>query len=429
MTRRRSTIRTIAAAAFTATVLLTACAMRPILAPVEPPPGSAFDPALISRGADLALLGNCSDCHTAPDGRPYAGGRPLRTPFGLFYGSNITPDAETGIGRWSEDAFARALREGLDREGRHLYPVMPYNHFTKLGDDDVKALYAFIMTREPVRAPRLQHELPFPLRIRGLLGLWKSLYFEPGVFRPDPGRSAEWNRGAYLVDGLGHCGACHTPRNLLGGEKRERYLSGGEAEGWHAPALNAESPSPLPWTAATLHEYLRTGLADGHAIAAGPMDPVVRNLARAPQPDVRAITTYLLTVLEAAGDRRRKPPPAPAASGQIAGDPNLAHGAALYAGNCAPCHEQGRTSSSGSGLNLELGTAMTIPTSANLIRITLEGIPVPEDEPGRFMPGYAAALTDDQMRDLVQYVRVHFGRRPPWRDVDAELRKARAEMR
>jgi mono/diheme cytochrome c family protein len=426
MKTRRSTLRAIAGMVFTTTVLLAACAIRPTLSPIEPPPKSAFDAALVSRGAQLAILGNCSDCHTAPGGRPYAGGRALRTPFGTLYSANITPDAETGIGRWSEHAFSRALREGLDRDGRHLYPVMPYDHFTKLRDDDIKALYAFIMTREPVRAMRPAHLLPFPLNNRGLLGIWKSLYFEAGVFQSDRARSAEWNRGAYLVDGLGHCGACHTPRNLLGAEKKRLYLAGGEAEGWHAPALNAESPSPVAWTAGTLYQYLRTGLADAHAIAAGPMDPVVRNLARAPEQDVRAITTYLLTLMERESVVRSKPERAPVASDRGGTVRGLERGAALYAGNCAQCHDAGRTASSGSGLDLALGTAMTIPTSANLIRITLEGIAAPDGEAGRFMPGFASALTDDQMRDLVAYIRVYFGRQPPWRDVDTQLKKARA---
>jgi mono/diheme cytochrome c family protein len=303
---------------------------------------------------------------------------------------------------------------------------MPYDHFTKLRDDDIKALYAFIMTREPVRAMRPAHLLPFPLNNRGLLGIWKSLYFEAGVFQSDRARSAEWNRGAYLVDGLGHCGACHTPRNLLGAEKKRLYLAGGEAEGWHAPALNAESPSPVAWTAGTLYQYSRTGLADAHAIAAGPMDPVVRNLARAPEQDVRAITTYLLTLMERESVVRSKPERAPVASDRGGTVRGLERGAALYAGNCARCHDVGRTASSGSGLDLALGTAMTIPTSANLIRITLEGIAAPDGEAGRFMPGFASALTDDQMRDLVAYIRVYFGRQPPWRDVDTQLKKARA---
>src|SRR5687768_14305547 len=196
--------------------------MHSALAPSEPPPRAAFDADVIAKGAQLAAMGNCNVCHTAPGGKAYAGGRPLKTPFGTVYGTNITPDPETGIGRWSEAAFARAMREGLDREGRHLYPVFPYDHFTKMTDEDIRALYAFVMTRQPVRAETPPNELPFPFNVRSAIGVWKHLYFEPGRFRPDPAQSAEWNRGAYLAEGLGHCGACHTPRNLVGAEKKSQ---------------------------------------------------------------------------------------------------------------------------------------------------------------------------------------------------------------
>ncbi|MFL6566979.1 MAG: c-type cytochrome, partial [Burkholderiales bacterium] len=264
----------------------TACGSDP-LAPVAAPARASFDAALIAKGAQLAAIGNCRGCHSAEGGRSFAGGRPIDTPFGTFYGTNITPDPDTGIGQWSEQAFRRALREGLDREGHHLYPAFPYEYYTRLTDEDIHALYAYIATREAVRADNRPHELRAPFNIRALLGAWKALYFEPGVFRADPARDVQWNRGAYLVNGLGHCGACHTPRGFLGGEKKDQLFAGGIAEGWHGPALNAGSPAPVPWTAHQLFNYLRTGLDDLHAIAAGPMDPVVRNLARAPEEDVR----------------------------------------------------------------------------------------------------------------------------------------------
>jgi mono/diheme cytochrome c family protein len=398
--------------------------MHSALAPGEPPPRASFDAGVIAKGAQLAAIGNCNVCHTAPGGKTYAGGRPLHTPFGTMYGTNITPDPDTGIGRWSYAAFARAMREGVDREGRHLYPAFPYEYFTRLTDDDVRAIYAFVMTREPVRAESRPHELPFPFNLRSLIGTWKFLFFERGPFRPDASRNTEWNRGAYLVEGLAHCSACHTPRNFLGAEKKRLLFSGGEAEGWHGPALNAANPAPVPWTAEQLYTYLRTGLDELHAIAAGPMEPVVRNLAEVSEQDVRAIAAYLVALSgEAAPGRQKK---AEEALSQAKRDRAARpEGATLYASACGVCHDQGRQTSSGSGLHLALATAVTVPTSKNLIRITLEGIAPRDGAPGRSMPGFAEALTDEQVKDLMVYIRAYYGQLPPWTDIDQELKKFR----
>jgi mono/diheme cytochrome c family protein len=404
-----------------------ACAADPV-APEAVPARSSFDPGLIAKGAQLAAIGNCQVCHTAEGGRSFAGGRPIETPYGAFYAPNITPDPETGIGRWSEGAFARALREGVDREGRNLYPAFPYEYYTRLADEDIRALYAYVATREPVRAPNRPHELRAPFNSRSLIGPWKALYFERGAFQPDPARNAQWNRGAYLVNGLGHCGACHTPRNALGGEKKDERFGGGVAEGWHGPALDARSPAPLPWTAEQLYKYLRTGLDDVHAIAAGPMEPVVRNLARAPEEDVRAMAAYLEALAGPPSAERRKKADAALSQAKGASRAN-GRGAEIYAGTCAACHDRGREAGSGGALPLALGTAMTIPTSSNLLRITLEGIAPPEGEPGRSMPGFADALTDGQVKDLAAYVRSEFGRAAAWTDVDEELKKIREERR
>src|SRR5438067_3088190 len=260
------------------------CASRESAAQVEP--SKSFAPQQVAKGAQLARIGNCMGCHTAEGGKPYAGGFGLKTPFGTVYGTNITPDTETGIGRWSQDEFARAMREGVDREGRHLFPAFPYDHFTKLGDDDVAALYAFVMTREAVNQKNRRNSVPVP---RAALGIWKSRYFERGGFTPDPSRSREWNRGAYLVEALGHCGACHTPRNKLGAEIKDQAFAGGEVEGWHAPALNSASPSPVPWTVEAVPAYPRTVVADLHAISAGPMSDVVHDLSQVSDDAVRAM--------------------------------------------------------------------------------------------------------------------------------------------
>src|SRR4051812_37547172 len=274
-------------------LFLSGCGAREAMAPLNPAEKLPPDPARVVQGARLAALGNCLGCHTAPGGKPYAGGRALKTPFGTIHGTNITPDPDTGIGRWSQAAFARAMREGIDRQGRHLYPAFPYEYFTHLSDDDIASLYAFFMSREPVQQKNAANTIPIP---RFAVAAWNKRYLHAGPVQGDSTQSADWNRGAYLVRSLAHCGACHTPRDRLGGEKKEADFAGGEAEGWHAPALNDASPSPVPWTREDLHTYLRTGIADSHALTAGPMAEVIHDLRRVPDEDVRAIATYIASL-------------------------------------------------------------------------------------------------------------------------------------
>ncbi len=301
------------------------------IAPITPPARSAFDPAAIDRGARLAALGDCISCHTVPGGTPFAGGRGVQTPFGTIYASNITPDPATGIGAWSEAAFRRAMHEGVDRDGHQLYPAFPYDHFTLLTEADDADLYAFLMTRAPVQADTPSDDLPFPLNIRALLAGWKLLFFRPASFQPDPAQSAAWNRGAYLAQGLAHCGACHTPRNFLGAEKSGRRFAGGDAQGWSAYALDAASPAPEPWTADAIYAFLRRGWQAAHGVALGPMGEVTHNLAGAPDDDVRAIATYVASFLGTPQSHPASPPALAAAPGE-----------ALYRGACASCHEGSR---------------------------------------------------------------------------------------
>ena len=257
---------------------------------------AAFDAALVKRGRDLAAIGNCNDCHTVRGGRSFAGGLPVPTPFGTIFSSNITPDAETGIGRWSEAAFRRAMRSGVNREGQHLYPTFPYDHFTNVSDEDDRALYAFLMTRQPVRAPARENQLSFPFNQRFAIAGWKLLFLRHDTYQPDPSQSAEWNRGAYLVEGLAHCGACHTPRNALGAERNSAQFAGGDVDNWHAYALNDQSHAPVPWDADALFAYLRDGWHPDHGTARGPMAEVVSNLSSVPSSDVRAIAVYMAGV-------------------------------------------------------------------------------------------------------------------------------------
>jgi len=414
-----------------------ALAWRPAIDPVEPPDRASFDPARMTKGAELAAVGDCGRCHTVEGGAAYAGGYPLATPFGTIYATNITPDPETGIGRWSEAAFRRAMREGVDREGRHLYPAFPYDHFAKASDEDLTAVYAFLMTRDPVRATAPPNELPFPYNVRLLLAGWNLLFLDKAPFRPDPGQDAARNRGAYLAESLGHCGACHTPRNKLGAEEKDRPYAGGEAEGWHAPALDASSPAPVRWTEADLFAYLRTGFSERHGLAAGPMGPVARNLAAVPEADVRAIAGYVASlagppapdqdrraeVTVASAEQRALPFPGTAAS--EGDDP----GAAVFASACATCHHAGAGPPFVRPVPLALSSVVTGPDPRNLVRIILDGIRPPEGEAGPMMPGFAGALTDQQVTALVAYVRSHFASAAAWEGAADRVREIRQEGR
>ena len=393
-------------------VVCVALAWKPSIPPVTPAPVASFGSDLVARGAALAAIGDCAVCHTAKSGRPYAGGRPLSTPFGVIYATNLTPDAETGIGAWSEQAFRRSLREGVDRDGKYLYPAFPYPHFTHATDRDIAALYAFLMTRAPVSAKSPPDAVVFPLNFRMLLAGWDLLFLRTGVWQPNPARSAEENRGAYLAETLGHCGACHTPLNMLGAEERSRAFQGGEAEGWDAPALQAGSPARAPWTVESLTDYLRTGFAPGHGAAAGPMREVTDELARAPVEDVRAIAAYFVSLM---GGATAKPADRP-----------IAHDA-VFEGACAGCHFPGSPSRQLGAPSLAASTAVSAPSPRDAIQTILKGIPWREGRAGPFMPGFAAELSDPEVAHLVEYLRANFSNGPAWADVEKEVRRARDE--
>jgi mono/diheme cytochrome c family protein len=405
-----------------------AWAWRSKMPAIEPPAASAFAPALVASGAGLAALGNCVLCHTAPGGKPFAGGLAIPTPFGAIYSTNITPDPDTGIGSWPQAAFGRAMHEGVDRTGRYLYPAFPYDHFTKVDDADLAAVYAFLMTRDPVRTGPPVNKLPFPLNIRLVVAGWQLLFFKDARFPPDAAKDEQWNRGAYLVEGLGHCGSCHTPRNLFGAEKSQEALAGGEAEGWDAPPLNSASPAPVPWTEDALFGYLRHGRDPAHGVAAGPMQPVVRDLVRIPEKDVRAIAVYLASLAGGSDEYRREKAEAAFAFAKqqewdaaALASSGAEDGEQIFAGACADCHRLGGTAP----VQLALGTAINLPDPRNLIRVILDGIMPGEGEKGPMMPGFRDVLTDPQAAALVAYVRAHFTARPAWPDVVGYVRQIR----
>ena len=407
-----------------------ALAWQPAIPAAQPPNKASIDPTLIANGAELAMLGDCDVCHTPAGGKPYAGGRALQTPFGTIYSTNITPDPDTGIGTWSEAAFLRAMREGVRRDGAHLFPAFPYDHFSRVSTADLRAIYAFLMTREAVRMETPQNALQFPFTMRPLIAAWKLLFFTPGELKPDPLLTPELNRGAYLVEGLSHCGSCHTTRNVLGAERNSSYLGGGEAEGWHAPTLNGASTVPVAWTEDQIFAYLRYGFAPARGVAAGPMQPVVDNLGKVAEADVKAIAAYIATIVGPATAARKGKVGLPrlAPQSDTIGNQDartIADGAVIYAGACAFCHEATGQRFSARGINLATSTAVTVPDAHNLAHVILEGIGPPQASPAATMPGFANALTNSQVAALMTFLRSAFTDQPAWRDLEGTIRHVR----
>jgi len=424
--RPRGAVATVAA--LCAAMVGIAAAILPwrSIAPIARPDASVYSAETIARGRQLAALGDCAVCHTEPNGAVNAGGRALATPFGTIYATNITPEAETGIGGWSYPAFERAMREGIHRDGRHLYPAFPYPHFAKTDDADLQALYAWLMAQAPVRAENRKTALGFPFNWRPLMAGWNALFHQPGVFQADPTRSATWNRGAYLVEGLGHCGACHSPRNALGAEKAKAYLAGGFAEGWEAPALTSLSQAPIPWSEDELFAYLRSGESRFHGVAAGPMAPVVKELAALPDQDIRAMAVYLGSFNENAVGRPDQAALAAQLETITAARAGSSTGARLYQGACAVCHAVGGAPLFGSRPSLALNSNLHSAVPDNLIQVILHGIAVPVSSDLGYMPAFKDSMTDGQVAQLVSYLRQQFAPgKPPWTGVDAAVSQAR----
>ena len=405
-------------------LLAAALLFGPEVRATDRPDGPA---ALVQRGAALAAIGNCAGCHTRGAGPPFSGGVPLHTPFGTVFGSNITPDPDTGIGAWQEADFIKAMRFGVMPDGGHLYPAFPYDHFTLASDEDLKALYAFIASRTAVRRASQPNQLDFPFNNRGLMVVWDALYLEPG---PAPARATEdqVSRGRYLSRSLGHCDSCHSPRGSLGEERHDLAFDGGQVDGWYAPALNHHSPSPTAWTREQLVQYLSTGIAPDHAMAAGPMREVVLSLQRADPADVDAIAAYLIDMMSASNMQKQLQSDqlherASVALSTVAADPGPSTlGAAVYRGACASCHDNGRAQSSRGALQMPLAIAAYDPDPASLLHLIREGIaPIPGGA-ARFMPAFGSSLTDAQLTALLTFIRADAAQMPPWPDLERAVR-------
>ena len=401
---------------------------RPAIAPVTRPEASIYTAATIERGRSLSATGNCVTCHTAPGGLPNAGGRAMETPFGVIYATNLTPDVETGIGAWSFSAFQRSMREGISRDGHRLYPAFPYTAFTKATDDDLTALYAYLMVQPAVHSQVPKSELRFPFGFRPMLALWNALFLTPGaVAVADPQRSEIWNRGAYLVNGLGHCGACHTARSALGAEQQgEAYLGGAVVKGWEAPALTFATRAPVPWTEIELYRYLRLGYSTQHGVAAGPMAPVVGQLAAVPDEDVRAMAHYLASFNPIVGETEAAQEVigrAQAAGAKLAGPAQR-----MFEQACGACHHDGEGPRLlGINVPLALNSNLHSERPDNLVRTILEGVREPATRDVGFMPAFRHALDDRQIAELVDYMRRRFAPdEPPWRDLEQAIARVSA---
>ncbi len=405
---------------------------RPAMAPITSSAASVYTAATIERGRQLAAAGDCVVCHTAPGGLPNAGGRAMETPFGQVITTNLTPDPETGIGNWSFSAFQRAMREGISRDGHNLYPAFPYTAFAKTTDEDLTAIYAYLMAQPPVRHKPPATQFAFPYSLRPLMGAWNAMFHDATPYQPALTQTVEWNRGAYLVNGLGHCGACHTPRNALGAEQGSKaFLSGAVIDGWEAPALTALSRAPVPWSEQELYRYLRKGHTEQHGVASGPMAPVVKQLTALPDADIRAMATYLASfnppITEAASQQQAKQ--VVLAAQQSATQLNLqGPGQRLFNGACASCHHDGNGPTLlGINTPLALNSNLHSDKPDNLIRVILGGIREPANADIGFMPAFRHSLDDSQITALASYMRSRYApSQTPWRDLPGSVKRLRS---
>ncbi|MBP7565290.1 MAG: cytochrome c [Burkholderiaceae bacterium] len=376
-----------------------------------PPPAlSALDAAQVERGAYLARAGNCMACHTARGGAAGAGGRPIETPFGIVYSSNLTPDDDTGLGRWNASHFWRALHNGRSRDGRLLYPAFPYPNYTEITREDSDALYAWLRTLPAARQPNAAHDLASPFDTQAALAVWRALYFRAGTFEPAPAQGAQWNRGAYLVRGLGHCAACHSARNALGGSEDASALAGGliPVQNWYAPSLSAPTEAGVAhWSRDEVVKLLRDGYS-AHGQVTGPMAEVVlystQHLSAA---DLDAMATYL----QALPPRDIAPRPRVDVPPQMA-----ARGEAIYTANCINCHGARGEGVPGAYPPLAGNRAVTMNNPANLVQIVLYGGfgPATAGHPRPFgMPPYVLALSDEDVASVLTHIRGQWGNRAP----------------
>jgi mono/diheme cytochrome c family protein len=365
-------------------------------------------PDIVKRGEYLARAGDCIACHTAPRGKIFAGGLAMSTPFGTLYSPNITPDVQYGIGAWSADAFFKMMRTGRMPDGRFIYPAMPIAQYTKVTREDSDAIFAYLKTIPPVREPSRAQNLRFPFNQSRLLAGWRTLYFREGEFKPDATRSVEWNRGAYLVEGLGHCTMCHTRINMLGGSSSRDQFGGGliPVENWYAPSLTSDKDGGLgDWSIKDIVDLLQAGISDRGAVY-GPMAEVTyHSLQYLSDDDVRAMAHYLKTL--PAGDAGRKSGPSVPTNPKV-----FARGQKIYADKCALCHGKNGEGQLQHYPPLAHNQSIEMDSAVNPIRIVLNGgfPPGTSRNPEPYgMPPFAQTLNDADAAALVTYIRTAWG--------------------
>ncbi|MBI1179556.1 MAG: c-type cytochrome [Alphaproteobacteria bacterium] len=360
----------------------------------------------ISRGRQLAIAADCTACHTAEGGKPFAGGKPVETPFGTVYGKNITFDKDTGIGTWSEDDFWHALHDGKDDEGHHLYPAMPYNYYTRMPRRDVDAIYTYLKTLPAVHKQNKPNDLSWPFSWRWLMTFWDWLFFDKGVYQPQPQQTAAYNHGAYLVEGPGHCGACHTPTGFLGAPDRDEALRGNEVEHWYAPSLTEGSHQGLgSWTSQEIVHYLANGGNDRTA-AFGPMAEVVADsTSKMSDQDLHDIAVYL---------KSRSAPKHQESDGGKPDRGPMSAGHRIYNAQCAACHTQGGGGQRGQFDSLKGSGIVQADGPQSVVHVILTGVQAVHTEhrpTAPAMPAFDWKLTDGQIADVATYIRNAWGNR------------------
>ncbi|SDG21501.1 c-type cytochrome [Phytopseudomonas seleniipraecipitans] len=376
---------------------------------------------LVQKGKYIATLGDCTACHTVPGKPLFSGGVAIETPFGELLGANITPDPATGIGRWNFEEFQNTMARGHARNGKQLYPAMPYAAYTKVTSEDNMALWAYLRTIEPVHNEVETNQLPFPFNIRMSMRVWNWLNFTEGEFEPDAQKSEQWNRGAYLVQGLGHCGSCHTPKNLIGGDKSSETLKGGELQGWMAPNITGVAHVGLgDWSEDDIVQYLKTG-ANRYDIASGPMAEAVENSTQHwRDEDLMAVAVYLKDL----DHEHDKPQPL------AADEPAMTAGRGIYEDRCSGCHTP-----NGEGIPTlfpKLANAPLVNSreAVSMIRVVLAGNRAGTTDAaptGPAMPSFAWNLSDENVADVLTYIRNSWGNAAPAVSA-SEVRKQRETL-
>jgi len=362
---------------------------------------------MVAQGKSLVVAGDCASCHTADPAKPFAGGKRIETPFGAIYAPNLTPDRGTGLGAWSDADFVRALRYGVAPDGSRYYPAFPYPNFTRLTRDDILSIRAYLATLTPFQNKAPSPDLRFPLNVRAVMRVWNFVFFKPGILEPDQQRPVDWNRGRYLVEGAGHCGACHTPKNIFGADRRQRAFAGGKVDGWFAPRLDGAARSGLQsWSVDDIVEYLQSG-RNGKSHADGLMaEVVVNSTSKMGDGDVRAIAVYLKSLPPGPPEPQLTPPP----------EASMASGKALYAHACVACHEIDGSSTPRIYPPLPGNALLQSADPSSTLRIMLDGaqtVTTPRAPNTGSMPAYAKQWSDQEIADVANYIRNSWGNAAP----------------